>query len=174
LTQDHLLVCRLNKPAPPAPIAADEVREAGKEPDTDPWAEISAICLAHDLLGCIVDELEAENATILAALTQAQGEVEKERLRLAMCGVVARGASAECKPEYESDSLRAVVALRAELAAKDAENAKMREARKALAELVEDLELRSNLKRGDDKGLVDCGDGVYQRAKAALKATGGE
>jgi len=38
----------------------------------------------------------------------------------------------------------------------------------ALRDLIEDLELRSNLKRGRDHGTVDCGQGVYERAKRAL------
>jgi hypothetical protein len=40
--------------------------------------------------------------------------------------------------------------------------------RKALYDLIRDLEMRSNLKRGDDKGVVDCGNGVYRQALMAL------
>ena len=43
--------------------------------------------------------------------------------------------------------------------------------RKALDYVIRDLEMRSNLKRGEEKGLVDIGDGAYQQAKAALAAT---
>ena len=43
--------------------------------------------------------------------------------------------------------------------------------RKALDYVIRDLEMRSNLKRGEDKGLVDIGDGAYHQAKAALAAT---
>lgn len=39
---------------------------------------------------------------------------------------------------------------------------------KALRDLIEDLELRSKLKRGEDRGAVDCGQGAYERAKRAL------
>lgn len=45
---------------------------------------------------------------------------------------------------------------------------------KALDYVIRDLELRSNLKRGDEKGEVDIGHGAYMQAKVALaKATGG-
>jgi hypothetical protein len=58
--------------------------------------------------------------------------------------------------------------------------AELRRLHKVNAELVEaldyvirDLELRSNLKRGDEKGEVDIGHGAYTQAKAAIaKATG--
>lgn len=40
----------------------------------------------------------------------------------------------------------------------------------ALAAIVADLEMRADLKRGADKGLVDVGASVYERAKAALDA----
>ena len=44
----------------------------------------------------------------------------------------------------------------------------------ALSKLVEDLEMRANWKRGDDKGVVDCGHSVYMNARAAItKAKGG-
>lgn len=43
----------------------------------------------------------------------------------------------------------------------------------ALAKLVEDLEMRSNWKRGDDKGVVDCGHSVYLKARAAIAKAGG-
>lgn len=43
----------------------------------------------------------------------------------------------------------------------------------ALAKLVEDLEMRSNWKRGDDKGVVDCGHSVYLKARAAISKAGG-
>src|SRR4051812_9300103 len=39
-----------------------------------------------------------------------------------------------------------------------------------LIHLVADLEQRSNMKPGDDKGVVACGNGVYVGAKAALAA----
>lgn len=43
----------------------------------------------------------------------------------------------------------------------------------ALDYVIRDIELRSNFKRGDQKGLVDIGNGAYMQAKAALaKATG--
>ena len=43
----------------------------------------------------------------------------------------------------------------------------------ALDYVIRDLELRSNLKRGDEKGEVDIGHGAYMQAKAAIaKATG--
>ena len=38
----------------------------------------------------------------------------------------------------------------------------------ALSDLVHDLEQRSNMKLGDDRGVVDCGHGVYIRAKSIL------
>lgn len=38
----------------------------------------------------------------------------------------------------------------------------------ALRDLIRDLEMRSNLKTGNDKGVVDCGHGVYMRAKRIL------
>lgn len=40
--------------------------------------------------------------------------------------------------------------------------------RQALHDLVRDLEMRSKWKEGSDHGVVDCGDGVYMKAKAAL------
>ena len=43
----------------------------------------------------------------------------------------------------------------------------------ALTKLVEDLEMRSNWKRGDDKGVVDCGHSVYLKARAAIAKAGG-
>ena len=44
---------------------------------------------------------------------------------------------------------------------------------KALLQLVEDLEMRSNWKIADEKGVVDCGNGVYLKARAAIaKSTG--
>lgn len=43
----------------------------------------------------------------------------------------------------------------------------------ALNYVIRDLEMRSNLKRGDEKGEVDIRHGAYLQAKAALaKATG--
>jgi hypothetical protein len=43
----------------------------------------------------------------------------------------------------------------------------------ALDYVIRDLELRSNLKLGDEKGEVDIGHGAYIKAKAAIaKATG--
>ena len=43
----------------------------------------------------------------------------------------------------------------------------------ALDYVIRDLELRSNFKTGNDKGLVDIGRGAYSQAKAAIaKATG--
>lgn len=41
----------------------------------------------------------------------------------------------------------------------------------ALRDLIRDLEMRSNLKTGSDKGVVDCGHGVYMRAKKVLGET---
>ncbi len=38
----------------------------------------------------------------------------------------------------------------------------------ALTELIADLEMRANLKSGRKKGVVECGHGVYIRAKHAL------
>lgn len=40
--------------------------------------------------------------------------------------------------------------------------------KEALRDLVRDLEMRSNLKPGDEKGVVDCGHGVYMQAKRVL------
>lgn len=43
----------------------------------------------------------------------------------------------------------------------------------ALTKLVEDLEMRSNWKRGAENGVVDCGNSVYRNARAAIaKAIG--
>lgn len=42
------------------------------------------------------------------------------------------------------------------------------ELRQALHDLVRDLEMRSALKEGREQGVVDCGNGVYMKAKAAL------
>lgn len=42
------------------------------------------------------------------------------------------------------------------------------EIHKALHDLIRDLEMRSTFKLGDDRGVVDCGNGVYMRAKKAL------
>jgi hypothetical protein len=55
---------------------------------------------------------------ILAAeVRRLREELETGRLRLAACGVVAHGGSAEgCLPEYRSDSLEATIKLRAKLA----------------------------------------------------------
>lgn len=39
---------------------------------------------------------------------------------------------------------------------------------KALKALIEDLELRAGMKRGDEKDVVDVGQGVYIQAKDAL------
>lgn len=39
---------------------------------------------------------------------------------------------------------------------------------KALHDLIRDLEMRSTFKLGEDRGVVDCGNGVYMRAKEAL------
>lgn len=39
----------------------------------------------------------------------------------------------------------------------------------ALHSLVYDLELRASMKRGDEKNVVDVGQGVYFQAKTALK-----
>lgn len=41
----------------------------------------------------------------------------------------------------------------------------------ALRDLIRDLEMRSNLKTGSDKGVVNCGHGVYMRAKKVLGET---
>lgn len=38
----------------------------------------------------------------------------------------------------------------------------------ALEQVIGDLELRANMKRGDDKGIVDIGNGVYANAKWAI------
>lgn len=38
----------------------------------------------------------------------------------------------------------------------------------ALKNLIDDLEMRSLWKNGRDKGVVDCGNGVYINAKRAL------
>lgn len=40
--------------------------------------------------------------------------------------------------------------------------------KKALKDLIQDLEQRSTWKEGRDKGVVDCGNGVYMQAKRAL------
>lgn len=40
--------------------------------------------------------------------------------------------------------------------------------RQALHDLVRDLEMRSKWKEGPSHGVVDCGNGVYMQAKAAL------
>ncbi|MBC7201891.1 MAG: hypothetical protein H5U29_00005 [Pusillimonas sp.] len=40
--------------------------------------------------------------------------------------------------------------------------------RKALHDLIRDLEMRSNLKTGSQEGVVDCGQGVYMQALRAL------
>lgn len=40
--------------------------------------------------------------------------------------------------------------------------------RQALHDLVRDLEMRSKWKEGSSHGAVDCGNGVYMKAKAAL------
>lgn len=46
--------------------------------------------------------------------------------------------------------------------------------RLALYNLVRDLEQRSKLKEDDDdKGIVDCGDGVYMKAKMVLGEVSG-
>jgi hypothetical protein len=42
----------------------------------------------------------------------------------------------------------------------------------ALDYVIRDLELRSNLKCGDEKGEVDIGHGAYLQAKAALAKAG--
>lgn len=43
----------------------------------------------------------------------------------------------------------------------------------ALTKLVEDLEMRSNWKRGSENGVVDCGNSVYLKARSAIaKARG--
>lgn len=42
------------------------------------------------------------------------------------------------------------------------------ELRQALHDLVQDLEMRSKWKEGSSHGVVDCGNGVYMQAKAAL------
>ena len=44
----------------------------------------------------------------------------------------------------------------------------------ALDYVIRDLELRSNLKRGDEKGEVDIGHGAYMQAKAAITKAKGE
>lgn len=44
----------------------------------------------------------------------------------------------------------------------------------AMTKLVEDLEMRSNWKRGDEKGVVDCGNSVYLNARAAIAKAEGE
>lgn len=38
----------------------------------------------------------------------------------------------------------------------------------ALEQVIGDLELRANMKRGDEKGLVDIGNSVYANAKLAI------
>jgi hypothetical protein len=38
----------------------------------------------------------------------------------------------------------------------------------AFSYVIRDLEMRSHLKRGDEKGVVDIGHGAYEKAKAAL------
>ena len=38
----------------------------------------------------------------------------------------------------------------------------------ALEHVIADLELRANMKRGGDKGIVDIGNGVYANAKWAI------
>ena len=40
--------------------------------------------------------------------------------------------------------------------------------RQALHDLVRDLEMRSKWKEGSNHGVVDCGNGVYMKAKAEL------
>lgn len=44
-----------------------------------------------------------------------------------------------------------------------------REVLLALDAVIKDLELRADMKRGDEKGIVDIGQGIYLQAKAALK-----
>ena len=55
--------------------------------------------------------------------------------------------------------------ITADLAASQAECERLRE---ALDYVIRDLGVRSHWKRGENKGVVDIGDGAYTQAKAAL------
>lgn len=57
--------------------------------------------------------VERENEDARATIARLEGELEVERMRLAACAVAARGGEVrDILPPYDSDSLRAVVALR--------------------------------------------------------------
>lgn len=60
-----------------------------------------------------LDDLRA----LLTAYATVQAELDTERMRLAGCGVAAHGGTTDgMAPEYDSDSLQAVLRLRIELA----------------------------------------------------------
>lgn len=67
----------------------------------------------------------------------------------------------------ESDYIKAIVAKAYDEgyleAKKECENMK-----KALKDLIQDLEQRSTWREGEYKGVVDCRHGVYMQAKRAL------
>lgn len=80
--------------------------------------------------------------------------------RLVACWNACEGAQTEWleqnKPVKElADAIRDAQAQRDELL-------------EVLIKLVEDLERRANWKSGEEKGVVDCGHGVYIAARAAI------
>lgn len=70
-----------------------------------------------------------------------------------------------CLADVESPEDAAIRILRARLAASEARAERLA---KSLKEIIDDLETRSDWKEGTQKGVVDIGQGVYLRGKAAL------
>ena len=136
--------CGANKPTPPAPTA-DEVREAVKEARSL-WVE-SVHILDHE--GAMVPNKVLY--TLLTTLTQAQ---ERE-CRQDLCEHIKNGADSitQCL-DYQAQ----IAELRAELAAKDAVVAKLREDAMELNDLL----------------TIAHMDGYHKGREAALKDTGGE
>ena len=94
-------------------------------------------CVAERKMADEIVRLRTALTTAERERDEAREELERERLRLAACGVAARGESRSVSTIYTSDSLKAVVDLRyrAERAERERD-----EARRENARLREDAE----------------------------------
>jgi hypothetical protein len=95
-------------------------------------------------------------------LAECAAELERERLRLAACGVAALGYFEGCADEYRSASLDDVLRLRKRL--DEMENAIAAE-REACAEIAEETAVLYGLDNPDDydKGCMDCAAAIRAR-----------
>lgn len=84
-------------------------------------------CFSCENVETVLDALRQRVRELEAAVMGVNEELERERLRLAACGVAARGESRSVNTIYTSDSLKAVVALRTRAERAERERERMRE-----------------------------------------------